>query len=205
MACRHISIFLQCAARSLGSLLLAYALTACSTLAPEVSDPRQVGSDAVLLVGKIEIVPPITKADGEIKIGLDPFNVKGAINGRVLLGMGERPVRTDSPSYSFNPRVGETFFYAVPRSMPYVVFGQMIIAFDGSATQIMRVPTPIALDLRAGDRVAYVGTWRLHRDEFYSVTRVEVLDQQSQAAADARKRFGSDVQMRRASAQLMRN
>lgn len=42
-------------------------------------------------------------------------------------------------------------------------------------------------------RVTTVGTWRLHRDEFNEVTRVQLLDQYSVAAAEFRKRFGADV------------
>ena len=37
-------------------------------------------------------------------------------------------------------------------------------------------PAPIELDLRPGDKAIYIGTLRMHRDEFHEVTKAELRD-----------------------------
>jgi hypothetical protein len=50
-------------------------------------------------------------------------------------------------------------------------------------------PAPLELDIRDADRAVYIGTLRLHRDEFHEVTRAEIRDDYGKATAEYRKRF----------------
>jgi len=59
-------------------------------------------------------------------------------------------------------------------------------------------PGPIEFDIRPGDRAIYVGTLRLHRDEFHEVTRAEVHDHFSAAHAEFTRKFGAGLALRKA-------
>jgi hypothetical protein len=60
-------------------------------------------------------------------------------------------------------------------------------------TAELAFPAPLEIDIRGEDRAIYLGTLRLHRDEFHTLLKVEVLDHYSTAqmecaSASARKR-----------------
>ena len=65
-------------------------------------------------------------------------------------------------------------------------------------TNELWLPLRQELDIRPGDRALYVGTWRVQRDEFNEVSAVQVLDQYAVAQAEMRRRFGSELGLRRA-------
>ncbi len=50
-------------------------------------------------------------------------------------------------------------------------------------------PAPLELDIRPADRALHIGTLRLHRDESHEVTKVEVRDDYARAAAEFRAKF----------------
>ena len=68
----------------------------------------------------------------------------------------------------------------------------------------LRVPVPLSLDLRPEDRAVYIGTLRLHRDEFHGVVRAEVRDEHATAATLVRERFDPGMPLRRALLKLPR-
>ena len=47
-------------------------------------------------------------------------------------------------------------------------------------------------------KAIYVGTLRLHRDEFHTITKVEVRDEYAGALAEFRKRFAGEPAPRKA-------
>ena len=56
----------------------------------------------------------------------------------------------------------------------------------------------IEVDIRPGDKAVYVGTLRLHRDEFHEVTKAELRDDYNEAMAEYRKRFAGEPLPRKA-------
>jgi hypothetical protein len=59
-------------------------------------------------------------------------------------------------------------------------------------------PAPLALDLRPGERAVYIGTLRLHRDEFHEVTKAELLDHYAAASLEFHRRFPGNLPPRKA-------
>jgi hypothetical protein len=59
-------------------------------------------------------------------------------------------------------------------------------------------PGPIEFDIRPADKAIYVGTLRLHRDEFHEVQKAEVLDHYNAAYADLTRKFGAGLPLRKA-------
>ncbi len=157
----------------------------------------QVGADEVVVVGKIEIVPPIKPEEQTYK-ALDPLNAKRHFMGRAVMFMSDQPEYQEYTGDALNPPLEQTYFLKVPKAKRYMVKGSVTMAFalrTVSRRQAvteqteLKFPAPLALDIRPGDRALYVGTLRLHRDEFHEVTRAEVRDDYARAVADYRKKF----------------
>lgn len=178
--------------------IAALALAAgCVSVSEKVASLDEVGGDEVLVVGSIEIRPPV-KAEEQSFKATDPFNMKRHFIGRALLFVDEKPEYRERTGHALNPVLEQTFFVKVPRGKRYVVKGSVTMAYAlrvvsrrqaiDERTELL-FPAPLELDLRPGDRAVYVGTLRLHRDEFHEVTRVEVRDDHTRAMADFRAQF----------------
>jgi hypothetical protein len=179
-------------------LLAAAALAGCVSVSEtNVESLGQLGAGEVLVVGKIEIVPPIKPEEQTFK-ATDPFNTKRHFIGRAVLFMSDKRDYEDYTGDALNPPLQETFFLKTPRAKRYVVKGSVTMAYAlrvvsrrqavSDQTELL-FPAPLELDIRPGDRAIYVGTLRLHRDEFHEVTRAEVRDDFAKAAAEYRARF----------------
>ena len=177
--------------------LAALLLAGCVSVSEDVGTVSELGTDAVLVVGKIEIVPPIKPEEQSFK-ALDPFNTKRHFLGRAILFMADKPQHQERTGTALNPPLQQTYFVTVPRDKRFMVRGSVTMAYAlrtvsrrqavTDQTELM-FPAPLALDIRPGDKAVYVGTLRLHRDEFHEVTRAEVRDDYAKAVAEYRARF----------------
>jgi hypothetical protein len=52
--------------------------------------------------------------------------------------------------------------------------------------------------LRPGDKAVYIGTIRYHRDEFFTISRIQIVDDYGHANAEFKKKFGSKHSLRKA-------
>jgi hypothetical protein len=177
--------------------MAAVALAGCVSVSEtNVENLAELG-DAVLVVGKIEIVPPIRPEEQSYK-ALDPFNSKRHFMGRAVMFMSDKREYQEYTGDALNPPLQETYFLKVPRTKRYMVKGSVTMAFAlrtvsrrqavTDQTELM-FPAPLEFDIRPADRAVYVGTLRLHRDEFHEVTRAEVRDDYARAAAEYRAKF----------------
>ena len=182
------------------------ALAGCVSVSESLDSFSQVGADEVLVVGKIEIVPPIKPEEQSYK-ALDPFNSKRHFMGRAVMFMADTPGYREHTGDALNPPLEETYFLKVPKAKRYMVKGSVTMAFAlrtvsrrqavTEQTELM-FPAPLALEVRPGDRAIYVGTLRLHRDEFHEVTRAEVRDEYARAVKEYRAKFPGAPQPRKA-------
>lgn len=190
------------------ALLLAAALALGACAAPvwpqkEPASLAEVGGDQVLVVGAVEIVPPLRENERELDIPNDLFDMEDMIANRAWLKAAADPAtRPDDSRYLINPRLGETFFFSIPRDMPYLVGGDVTVRYrivNGNVRmRKIRIPGPLQVRARPGDEAVYVGTLRLTRDEFNEVVKVQVVDNYKLAAKAFRQRYGSGVTLRRA-------
>jgi hypothetical protein len=177
--------------------LAAIALAGCVSVSENLDSLDEVGADSVLVVGKIEIVPPIKPEEQSFK-ALDPFNTKRHFIGRAVMLMSDKPEHQEHTGNALNPPLQETYFLRVPKATRYIVKGSVTMAFAlrvvsrrqavTDQTELL-FPAPLELDIRRGDQAIYVGTLRLHRDEFHEVTKAEVRDEYAKALAEYRAKF----------------
>ena len=195
--------------RLLAALVAVAGLAAagCVTVSEGVGSLGEVGADSVMLVGKIEIVPKVKPEEQKFRAGLDVFNMKRHHIGRAILYMSEKPKYQERTDDALNPTLEETYFLKVPRSHRFMVRGSVTMALVARAvtstqsvvdhTELL-VPGLIEFDIRPTDKAIYVGTLRLHRDEFHEVTKAEVYDHFAAAYADFTKKFGAGLSLRKA-------
>lgn len=185
----------------------ALVLTSCVTVSEDVTSAREVDADSVMLVGKIEIIPPIKPEEQQYRAGWDAFNTKRHFIGRAILFTSDTPQYRDRTSYALNPPLEETFFVKLPKAHRYVVKGSVTMSLVSRATSARTVsmdqselvfPAPIELDLRPGDKAVYIGTLRMHRDEFHEVTKAELRDDYAVAMNEYRGRFAGEPLPRKA-------
>ncbi len=189
------------------ALMAAAALLAagCVSVSEDVTSARDVGGDDVMLVGKIELVPPL-KPDEQQYRALDPLNSKRYFMGRAILFTADKPEYRDRTGHALNPPLEQTFFVKLPKAHRYVVKGSVTMSFatNGASARSgfdqteLLFPVPIELDVRPGDKAVYVGTLRLHRDEFHEVTKAELRDEYTAAMKEYRKRFAAEPLPRKA-------
>jgi hypothetical protein len=193
--------------RRLVLLALAAPLAACVTLHDPAERPADLTADKVLVVGRIELVPPLRADEQRLFLGADPFNTRRYYQGRAVLFLADTPVERDQTGDAINPELEQGFAIAVPRSRRFVVGGGVAMNLDLRAVTArqavldrsdLHLPVPLEFDFRPGDRAIYIGTLRIHRDEFHSVVRAEVRDEYAATAAEHSRRFGPDVPLRRA-------
>lgn len=185
------------AMRRLGLIALPVLVAACA--APkDATSLAEVTPDKVMVVGQIDLVPALTREELDIRLGtIDPFDSKSVFQNRAVFHLSSKPGPRAKALAAFNPRLGETFFFAIPRNKPYVV-DAYVMKRAGEDMENILIPVPFKLDIRPGDSAIYIGTIRLHRDEFNEVTKVEFLDNSRKAAADFKAKFGPQAVFRKA-------
>jgi hypothetical protein len=196
--------------RALTALLTIPLMAACAmipTLHKEAAGVDGAG-DTVVVVGRVELVPPLRPGEQDLKMGtIDPLDMKGQLQGRALLWLAPTPKREERTADVINPPLEQTYFFRIPRTTRYVVHGSVVMqhrvtsvsrrGVDTSTAELL-IPGPIELDMRPSDQAMYVGTLRLHRDEFNEVTRAELIDEYPRALAEFRKKFGAGAALRKA-------
>ena len=185
-------------------------LAGCAPM-PErpVTSLSEIGADSVLVVGRLELQPPLRPKEQQIKPGtFDPFGVGDTMRDRGFLWFSRSPdTPTEKGEFVMNPRLGELYFLRVPKATPHMLGGyvlaQYVMRMTGPRTVAVddariEIPGGVRYDIRPGDKAIYVGTLLLHRDEFNEVTKVVVVDEYGPAAAEFKKRFGPGAELRKA-------
>ena len=187
-------------ARAAVVALLALALAACAP-APRapLTSLGALGSDEVVLVGKVELVPALRKGEQKIR-GM----VVGNFENTVYLMMDEklRPMPQDPRIADYAGRIearfGSTFFVRSKAAPSYVLGGVLFLEIGGSSQEKIYFPGGFQVAAKPGDRALYVGTLRYQRDEFFEFQRISVVDEYKEANAEFQARFGGGQALRKA-------
>jgi hypothetical protein len=185
------------------------ALAGCGTLYTEPQGAKDLESDSVILVGRIELVPPLKANEQDLKMGtFDPMDAKGALTGRAVLYLSDdSKAAGEKTMEAMNPLLEKTFFVKIPKDRRYMVYGSVLMYHRVTAvnqrqavvdSNELMIPAPVQFDIKPGDRAIYVGTWRLHRDEFNEVNKAQIIDQYASASAEFQKKFGTRLTLRKA-------
>ena len=180
------------------------AAAGCVSVSEGVDSLKEVDADSVLVVGKIEIVPPIKPEEQTYKAN-DPFNSKRHFIGRAVMFMSDKPKYAEHTGHALNPPLEQTYFVKVPRSQRYMVKGSVTMSFAmrvvsrreavTEQTELL-FPVPAELDIRR------FGQGDLHRHAAPASRRVPRGDPRGGARRLRRRerRVQEEVRRRRACA-----
>lgn len=182
-------------------------IAGCGTIHPEVTSLGEISSGTVLLVGQVDLVPPLRPGEQRIRLGtFDPLDIAGKLRDRAVLHLANERNAAEETWEVINPRLGETFFFRIPQDKRFVVMGTITtkrVTTKVTKRQVVEdvaeiIVPGVEFDLKPTDKAVYVGTLRLYRDEFNEVTKAEILDQYSSASAEFKKKFGNSARLRKA-------
>lgn len=181
------------------ALLIALVLGACAGPARERVDGWSgVGSGETVIVGRIELVPPLRK--GEQKI--ETLN-SGSFENLVYLIADDknRALQDDPKTGDYDGRIEATLeqtFFVRSSDHPFYILGGVLWLEIGRGMNKAYFPGGLRVSLRSGDKAVYVGTVRYYRDEFWNFSKVSIVDDYDRANAEYRKKFGTKIALRKA-------
>lgn len=181
-------------------LLFAVALAGCAPAARiPAEDPAAVGSGETVVVGRVQLVPPLRKGEQRIR-GIGTSNLEN----RIFLLTGERdrelPRNPAVSDYAgrIEATLGSHFFVRSSNRSFYILGGVLFLDAGGSTMNRAHFPGRLKVTLRPGDRAVYIGTLRYHRDEFFEITKVTVVDEYKDASTEYLRKFGATDALRKA-------
>ena len=180
--------------------LLALALAACAP-APRapVESLSAVSGDEVVLVGRVELAPPLREGEQKIRGA-----VVGDFKNRLYLLIDDklRPLPQEPRVADYAGRIeapiGSTFFVRSKGAPFYVLGGVLFLEIGGSSMQRVYFPGGLHVAVKPGDRAVYIGTLRYEGDEFFEIKGVTVLDEYRAASAEFARKFGGGQPLRKA-------
>lgn len=190
-----------------GALLSVPFLTAmagCVAVRPAVDDIAAVGTQEVMVVGRIELTPVLSGADQILK-GLGT----GRYKNKVYVITGEKWVDRqggmESGDEVIEATLGESFYVKGSNKPFYVLTGVIytVVSSDG-AMQYVNLPGGIKVDVHSKDKAVYIGTLRYTRNEYFDITHAEITDDYERDNAAFKKKFGVRYNLRKALAVPMK-
>lgn len=188
-------------ARLAAGLLLIGALGAC--VVPAAREPVDslsgLGSDEAIVVGRVELVPPLHKDEQKIK-GI----VIGDVENKIFLITDEKyRVLTKEPGMDdfagrIEAKIGQNFFVRSHSKPFYILGGMLYLELGGREMNRVYFPGGMKVSIKPGDKAVYVGTVQYHRDEFFDIKKVAILDDYDRVNAEYKKKFGSKQPLRKA-------
>jgi len=181
-------------------------LLVCSLCASAIAGPRKpvdsfskLGGDEMVVVGRVELVPPLHEHDQRLRgPGSGRFE-----NKMFMIVDSEHWELTDEPGWGdfkgrIDARFGEDFTVRSSREPFYIIAGMMYLSLGHGMPDQAYFPGGFKADVKPGDRALYIGTIRYHRNEFFEVTGVEIVDEYERVNAAFVEQFGDDHPLRKA-------
>lgn len=167
-------------------LIVCLALQACSL--PRALPPAndfKAGEGEVIVVGKVEVVPPIDPRF-EQRTHWNAIGDKRYLEHVLLATAAEhRPVNTsqlDGGDFqgAIEAKPGVPFMVKAPRRRTFM--NGAVLHMDLLAQERLWFPGGFYFDVPKDAAAVYIGTLRYHRNDFNTITRVEVVDQREDIA-----------------------
>jgi hypothetical protein len=163
----------------------------------EIGSFSEVGAGETVVVGRIELVPPLRKNEQKIQaLNSDTYE------NRIFLLTDEkyRILKGEPATADFAGRIEATFgknFFVRSESKPFFILGGVLFLEIGSSTNRAYFPGGLKVSIQPGDKAVYVGTLKYHRDEFFEFTKVAIEDDYDRANTEFRKKFGTKIPLRK--------
>lgn len=181
-------------------LLLLQSCTMGGEWLKEANSIKDVSKDEVIVVGTIELSPGLQEGEQALDPDgiIDLFGYGDMNKNKSIVQFNSQP-KVDSYKLVINPELGKTFFFKVPKDKKYMVEASILTSYGryGAKTQIL-LPMSFKVDIKKSDKAVYIGKIKYTRDDFNSVTKVELVDDYKKAKKQFKKKFGNKYKLRKA-------
>jgi hypothetical protein len=168
-------------------LLVCLALQACAVFKPlPVATDLQAGDAEVVVIGKIELVPPLNP-ELEQRTHWNVVGEKRMLDHVFIATGGEyRPVTTsrhDRADFQNTLEVawGAPFIVKAPRRRTFLNGG--VAYLNAMQQERLWLPGGYYFDVPNDAAAVYIGTLRYFRNDFNTITRVEIVDERKDIAS----------------------
>lgn len=165
----------------------------------ETNSISEVGKNEVIVVGIIELLPKIQEGEQALDPDgvIDLFGYGDMNRNRAMVQFNAKP-EVDGYKLLMNPELGKTFFFKVPKDNKYMVEASVLTEFSrlGNYGKI-HLPMSFKLDIKPTDKAVYIGKIKYTRDDFNSITKVELVDEYKKANKQFKKKFGNKLKLRK--------
>lgn len=160
-----------------------------------VTSAAGLSDGETLVVGRVELVPPLRKEEQKMQA----VNAGSYANKMFILAdERERELQDEPKLADFAGRIeaplGQNFFVR-SSNKPFYILGGLVFLSD---TNRAYFPGGAKVNIAPGDKAVYIGTIRYHRDEFFNITKVVVVDDYARANAQFKAQFGARYTLRKA-------
>lgn len=177
--------------------LLLIIVAGCAHRRPDVRDISQVGSKNVMVVGRIELTPPLDKKD-QILHGI---GTGGARNKAYVITSEKWKIKEGALGRGdvyFEATLGKPFYIKENDKPFYFLTEQIFTVLSDGAREYVNLPGGVKINIHHGDKAVYIGTLRFTRNEYFDITKAQIIDDYKHANAAFKKKFGVKYNMRKA-------
>lgn len=170
------------------------ALVACASMpAGQVMQLSDVQPDEIVVVGKIELVPPLQPSEQDLS------SAEGReFRDRFILYFGDslqplQPGGVRSFEGAFALPFDREFAIRTPRASKLYLSGGVVYTVYAPPFTIQSIlfETPMQVSVRPNDDAVYIGTLQFHRKGSGAVTNLLIRDDYAWAREEFRKQYGS--------------
>jgi hypothetical protein len=194
------------------ALIVLLTIPACiGPMLPYADSAGSVESDETVIAGKIVISPPLDESEQTLTTIRSHGCCITQINpsadrykNKIILLTDTKPRSIQEPEFSdyagrIEAPIGDVFYVRAKNGKSlYVNRSEILMDVNGGGAEKAVLPSGYKIDIRPGDRAVYIGTIKYYRDEFFTVHRVEIIDDYERVNAAFRKKFGRKLVLRRA-------
>lgn len=162
-----------------------------------------LSADETVVVGRIELVPPLEEGEQRVEssgLFINPYADK--MKNGIFLLTDEKRRNIGEPSLSdydnrIEAKLGKPFYVRAKRAPFYVNAAEIMMSVERYGTNKVRLPAKFRIDIKPGDKAVYIGTVRYHRDEFFEITMVEIIDDYAKERAAFNRKFGNGLKLKK--------
>src|SRR5512139_1609112 len=164
---------------------------------PQLNRANELHSGEVVLVGRIELVPPLFPHEQVLEAPLT-----GRFRDKVYSLFSDRLYDPNESAFSFYKNsalvdLGTEFYIRQPMSKTLLFSGgAVVIKATNHGQEDVKLPGGIRYTLNPNDRAVYVGTVRYHRDDYNTITKMEVVDDYARVNREFVAKYGTGLKLR---------
>lgn len=192
-------------------LLAILTVSGCGTMysgKPHLNVASDLQANEIVMVGRIELVPPLSAEEQELKtITSDRFQgrASGLFSERAF-DLNNLPMTASTHAVLLE--LGTEFYARQPKSNEIIYSGSVVLmrsaahygGYMGRNVTIdhrqLNLPGGIKYTVKPDDRAVYIGTIRYYRDDYNAITRVEFINNFNKVNKEFVTRYGSGLKLR---------